>query len=296
MTKPPNISIVTVCYNHEKYIAETIESVLSQKNVRIEYVVIDDGSTDNSWNIIQRYRKDLSYMERLDGYRKLPTTAINYGFSKTSGDILGWLNSKNILLPKSLYTLNQIFAQFEEVRWLTGLATTINQEGGIVNVRPFYKNIYDFLIGHWSVIQQESTFWRRSLWEQAGPLKELDGWSFDQGLWASFLRHTELYHAQTIFGAYRAIPQAISIQKKDIYLSVTQTIIQALRKDMGKQKKMMMRLYRICHTVKCFLRNVPDTLYIRIPLLNRFHHKTVTYDTMQQTWRIRKKNPFRLFY
>lgn len=289
----PKISIVTVCYNHESFIAQTIESILSQGYPNLEYIVIDDGSTDSSWEIIQRYKNQLFHIERLEGNRPLPTQAINYGFSLSSGEILGWMNSKNILLPKSLFCLAEIFQQFQEIDWLTGLATTINRDGLIVRVSPTHKSIYDFLINRWSVIQQESTFWKRSLWEKSGPLNTEAGWAFDQSLWSSFFQQASLYHTHTALGAYRAIPEAVSRQKRSEYLACVDSVIHQLHQDVTPQYIRESQIYKICYILRPLLRSIPSSIYNQIPILKKFSYTTIEYQSMEQAWVLKRINPFR---
>ncbi len=294
MNSHPKISIITPCYNHEKYIAETIESVLSQGYPNLEYIVIDDGSTDKSWEIIQKYKDKLFYVERLEGYRDTPIHAINYGFSKSSGEILGWINSKNILLFNSLFTIAEIFNQFEEIEWLTGIATAINDKSQIVKVVPYKKNIYDYLIGKWQVIQQESTFWKKSLWERIG--SELEGrrkWSFDTGLWVKFFRETELYHANTIFGAYRWIPGAQSIRQKDVFEEHTLKALEELKGTASERQIGLAGYYRMLYLLRHGLKNIPDSMYRKMFFLNKFYYSTVDYKLEDQGWHINKINPFK---
>lgn len=59
--KTPKISIITVCYNSEKYLEETIQSVLRQNYQNVEYIIIDGGSTDNTVSIIDKYRQYITY-------------------------------------------------------------------------------------------------------------------------------------------------------------------------------------------------------------------------------------------
>ena len=61
----PQISIITISYNSAKTIEETIQSVLSQNYSQLEYLIIDGGSKDDTMNIVNKYRNQLSYVVSL---------------------------------------------------------------------------------------------------------------------------------------------------------------------------------------------------------------------------------------
>jgi len=291
--KYPSICLVTACHNHEKYIEETINSVLCQGYPNLQYVVINDGSTDKSGQIIKKYRKYLYYYEDWPGYRKTVVPALNKAFSKTNGEIMGWLNSKNTLLPKSLFTIAEIFNQFKHVEWLTGIATTIDDEGKIVNAHLRMKSIYDYLIGDWQVIQQESTFWRRSLWERTGGhLKEQ--WAFDSELWSRFFLETEHYHVNTVLGTYRRIPQAQSIKNKDEFRKITEKALKKMRSKVSKKQFLKAKLYGLVKRYFWFIPGIiPNKIYSKLPCFSGFSYKIIFYSFDDNKWKIKKQNPFR---
>src|SRR5471032_696184 len=96
----PSISIVTPSYNQGQYLDETIRSVLDQKYPNLQYIIIDGGSTDNSVEVIKKYEKHLSYW--VSEKDKGQTDALNKGVAKCTGEIFGYINSDDLLLPKSL--------------------------------------------------------------------------------------------------------------------------------------------------------------------------------------------------
>ncbi len=295
MSALPKITIVTPCFNRERYIRETIESVLAQDYPNLEYIVIDDGSTDKSWDIIQEYREKLTYCEQLPGYRKSPIHAINYGFSKGTGEIYGWLNDKNILLPKSLSTVGAIFRAHRDIHWLTGLATTINEEGMVVNVRSFRKNKYDFAIGKWQIIQQESTFVRSIAWKKVGGLQDEDTWAFDIGLWVELFRAGfELYHVPSIVGAYRKIAEGQSVLRRAEFMSYATRAVKRLKKRTSLSFRAETFSYRFLYATRWIWRFIPDRAFEYLPFVSRFSHRFVVYDTENNHWARANKNPFRL--
>lgn len=298
--KYPRISLITQCYNREDVVAETIESVLSQNYPNLEYIVIDDGSTDKSWEIIQKYRDKLAYIERIESGRDSPTPTINYAFSKATGDILGWISSKNTLLPKSLFTIGQVFSDLPEVEWVTGIGSILDGDGKIISVIPVRKDLYEHMVGTQSNIQAESTFWRRSLWEKTGGKFNENVVSFDVDLWCrKFFLTTKLYHLNTLIGAYRKSPTAISTTKRAISLQQIDDAQVVLRQRASRKEIMYAEIFRIVRYLRPILRNIPDRVYAHIPILNTFCHQAIKFHKMEGgrgVLKIYTRNPFRTIF
>ncbi len=96
----PKISIVTPSYNQARFLEETIRSVLLQGYPNLEYVIIDDGSTDQSVAVIRKYEPWLAYWASQENRGQ--SHAINQGFARATGDILGWVNSDDFYMPGAL--------------------------------------------------------------------------------------------------------------------------------------------------------------------------------------------------
>lgn len=209
MTPASKISIVTPAYNSAATIERTMQSVLNQNYPNLEYIVIDGGSSDNTSDIIQRYADQLHYWvsEPDSGMYE----ALEKGFAQASGAIYGWLNSDDMHNADTLEKVNQIFNDLPQVDWITTLFPLLrNPDGKIVDTitipaydkRAFFRGEYSavspFILEE---IQQESTFWRRSLWEKAGSHMDkslkLAG---DFELWARFYQHTDLIGVRVPIG------------------------------------------------------------------------------------------------
>ncbi len=96
----PKISLVTPSYNQAAYLEQTIRSVLDQGYPNLEYVIIDGGSTDGSVEIIKRYERHLKYW--VSEKDKGQTDALNKGITHCTGDVFGYINSDDLLYPRSL--------------------------------------------------------------------------------------------------------------------------------------------------------------------------------------------------
>lgn len=213
----PTISLVTPNHNGAAFLRRAVESVLSQGYPALEYVVIDAASTDGSRAILEEYREALTALiiEPDEGHAE----ALNKGFARTTGEIMGWLNSDDVLLPGALHRLARAFAACPDAQWITGRATSCDAAGRLLAMEP--AKIWtrsSFLSVRQGYIQQESTFWRRSLWEQAGA--KLDtGYRLatDYELWARFFRHAPPFTLDAPLGCFRLRDGQRSVTQKSAY-------------------------------------------------------------------------------
>lgn len=217
----PTFSIVTPSFNQAAYLERAIESVLTQEgDFAIEHVVKDGGSTDGSVEILERMKRavDLGalpmrcrsvsfrYTSGPDGGQY---AAINAGFAETGGGIMAWLNSDDMYLPGALATVATVFGQFPEVSWITSNQAKVNGRGMIVEldmVGPFPRDMVRrglFNGRDGKFIQQESTFWRRDLWDKVGGLDARMRYAADFDLWQRFAAEADLVHVDTLLGAFR---------------------------------------------------------------------------------------------
>jgi len=247
------ISIVTPSYNQAKFLEETIQSILGQGYQNLEYVVIDGGSRDDSVDIIRRYADRLTYWtSEPDGGQY---DAINKGFAHTTGEIMGWLNSDDKYTPWSFSIVSEIFATFPEVEWITTVQPLRwNGRGQVTNVdfiggfsRPSFFKGGNFP-GEGSYgrrwIQQESTFWRRSLWERAGARVESTlKLAADFELWARFYQHANLYGVLAPLGGFRIHGNQKSVSHASQYMAEAEGV---LRRYGG----------RSCNALEAFMRGL----------------------------------------
>lgn len=198
----PKISIVTVNYNKSKYLERTILSVLNQNYPNLEYIIIDGGSTDNSVEIIKKYADRLTYWvsEPDNGMYD----ALKKGFAHTTGDILAWINSDDMYHRNAFYVVAELFTSMDHVDWLVGATSHWDENDRCVYVKESpYLNRVKFLMGDWKYVQQESTFWRRSLYEKVGGIDTDYKLAGDFGLWMKFSRYAKMYVVNAPLGGFR---------------------------------------------------------------------------------------------
>jgi len=214
----PRISVVTPSFNQDEFLEATLRSVITQGYPELEYVVIDGGSTDDSVSIIERYEADLAYWvsEPDQGHAH----ALNKGFAQTTGEIMCWVNSSDLYYPWTFEIVAEVFAAFPQVEWITGAISMVDVCGRPkVVASASGVNVFDVLAGdyRWR-IQQESVFWRRSLWERAGGrLDQALTCAADLDLWLRFFRLVPLYRVGTLLGGFRVHDDCLGDAGDDLY-------------------------------------------------------------------------------
>jgi GT2 family glycosyltransferase len=162
---PPRISIVTPSFRQAAFIERTLASVMEQGYPNLEYYVQDGGSDDGTCAILERYA------DRLAGWQSRPdrgqSQAINRGFAKTSGEIMAWLNSDDVLLPGALAYVADYFARNPSVDVIYGHRAIIDEKDR--QVGRWILPAHDDRVLSWAdYVPQESLFWRRAIWDKAG--------------------------------------------------------------------------------------------------------------------------------
>jgi glycosyltransferase involved in cell wall biosynthesis len=203
-------SIITPTYNCEKYLPETIESIISQKGkFDVELIFVDNLSSDNTRGIIEHFMKNVNdklYPIRCDSVIiKLIAEkdegmydAINKGFHEATGDIYAWANSDDVYFPGAFDIVANVFNRYQQIQWLKGITSYIDEDSKLTRFgncylydRNWIKNgIYGRKL---YFIQQSSTFWRPGLWKKVGGLDSNLKLAGDFGLWIRFAQHTPLY-------------------------------------------------------------------------------------------------------
>ncbi len=222
--KLPKISIVTPSYNQGEYLEECIDSVLSQGYPNLEYIIMDGGSSDNSVDIIKKYEKYLVYWQsQPDGGQY---AAVEDGFKRSSGEIMGWLNSDDFMYPFSFRYIASAFLSDDNIEWISGAPSMVNNEGReMVRLTLRTWSREQFLRKDYKFIPQENTFWKRSLWEKAGSRLSDYNLAGDLEIWVRFFRYARLYSIPVIFSAFRKQSDQKSTKYIDDYMAEAESII-----------------------------------------------------------------------
>jgi glycosyltransferase involved in cell wall biosynthesis len=211
------VSVVIPCLNGAPHLRECLQSLVSQPRECTEIIIVDGGSSDESLSIAGDFSGQIDHMRssKDDGQYD----AINKGFALSSGEIMGWLNADDLYLPWTIKTVVEIFSQCPEIQWLTSrFPTHASDKNGwpvstyFIKDGPSRKDILGGLMtpGHrrcLGVLQQESTFWRRDLWDRAGSKLDTSySLAADAELWLRFAKHADLCVAPVPLACFRIRP------------------------------------------------------------------------------------------
>jgi hypothetical protein len=232
----PRISLVTPSLNQARFLEETLRSISGQGYPNLEHLVIDGGSTDGSVEILKRHERWLSswVSERDQGQYD----ALNKGFARSTGTIMGWLNADDLHFPWTLDTVARIFTDCPEVEWLTTTSLIEYEESGriVANTSRGYARSWFYrgrhLAGqpdHCGFVLQEGTFWRRTLWEKAGGrLDSRLAYAGDFDLWARFFEHADLVTTSCPLAGFRRHPGQ-KTQRLDAYVKEAEQVLARYR-------------------------------------------------------------------
>jgi glycosyltransferase involved in cell wall biosynthesis len=206
----------------EKYIEQTIQSIILQDYPNLEYIIVDGGSSDHTMDIINKYKNKISIIinEPDNGMYD----AVNKGIKLSTGDIIAWLNADDIYFPWTLSTVAKAFSENIEINWIRGIPAFLDEFGYLSNM---YNNISAapqniikngwFRPGIYGCLQQENIFWKRSLWEKANGLNLDYTLAADFELWTRFAEYSELVSVGLPLAAFRKRSQSISILQSRKY-------------------------------------------------------------------------------
>lgn len=260
---------MTPAFNSEKYIAETIESVISQKGeFEVEYIFMDNCSVDKTTEIVRNYQRMLEegcYRLGCNGVsirlisRKDDGMydAINKGFEMATGDIFAWINTDDIYLPGAFDIVAKVFQKYPEIEWLKGITSYINESSTIYQTgkcflynRPWIeKGVYG---REAYFIQQDSVFWRSVLWKSVGEIDVNLKLAGDYYLWKQFAKKTSLFTVKAYLSCFRKVKGQQS-QHFEAYMRECEKINSSVGYGVKKIKKFFAYENRIPFSLRPFI-------------------------------------------
>ena len=182
---PPRISIITPSYNQGQYLEETILSVINQQYPDVEHIIIDGGSNDSTKQVIEKYRSHLSYVVSEPDMGQ--SDAVNKGFAKATGEIIGWINSDDYYAQGALTTVSNAFAD-SSTQVVAGYSILFEEGGKELKASPTINSKHDLeYYLRFPNINQPSTFFRRDVIASVMPLNIHLHYLMDRELWLKYL-------------------------------------------------------------------------------------------------------------
>jgi len=209
----PKISIVTPSYNQGQFLEETIRSVLLQNYPNLEYIIMDGGSTDNSVAIIKKYEPWLTYwVSEKDGGQ---ADAIYNGFKRSTGTIIGWLNSDDLFMPGALSSFAEYFVKHPNANLVISGCVLIDQDTNMI-LKP--NGLPHFNLGtHVSFrklfwlgcdFHQPATLWKRNVFFEVGGFDTSLKFSFDYDMYLRISKISPTHRLKNIVAAFRLHPES----------------------------------------------------------------------------------------
>jgi len=197
----PLVSIVTPSFNQARYLEATIQSVLSQNYPRLEYIILDGGSTDGSVDIIKKYEGKISWW--VSEKDKGQTDALNKGFAHAKGDMLAWLNSDDTYQANAIWAAVKLMQPNPEIGLLYGDANYINEDGRVIGKFPAAQTDLQRLRQGYVHIPQQAAFFRGKLWREVGPLDPSFYFAMDYDLWVRLATRSQVKYIPQTWANFR---------------------------------------------------------------------------------------------
>ncbi len=225
MKSHPKISIVTISFNQAEFLERAILSVLEQDYPNIEYILVDPGSTDGSRDIIKKYRDRIAHV--ILEPDKGPADGLNKGFAKASGEIYGFLNSDDMLLPGAISEAMKCLTRKPNVDVVSGHCLVMDRYDKILR-KGYSTNVSrnGYAYGVTTLIQP-STFFRQKAFHDVGGFNSENRSNWDGELFIDMvLGGVNFAKVQALWSVFRLHNQSITSTKKieEIYNKDTERL------------------------------------------------------------------------
>lgn len=220
MTSSPKVSVIIPLYNREKYIEETVQSVLSQTYKNFELIIVDDGSIDQSRKVLEPFLNEIMMLEHPGRVNKGQSAAINLGIKKSSGEYIAILDSDDIFAPHKLEKQVEFLEKNKNIGLVYGNGYVIDESGS--KLYKFYSNSHfednetsKILINCYFALPTNALF-RRTVFDAAGWFDEdlRSGQDHDMAIRISEI--AKLAYIDDCLFFYRKHNESISIKNADL--------------------------------------------------------------------------------
>ena len=243
--KIPKVSVLMPNYNCEKYLSESIESILNQTFTDFEFIIIDDCSTDWSWDIIQNYaKKDKRIVAlRNDENLKICKT-LNKGLEIARWEYIARMDSDDIAMDTWLENIYKKISQNSKIGICWGNILLINSNGKIVKEKKFPETDKDAKNAIWlrNPFSHPSVIFRKSCYEEFGWYDDNFLYAEDLELWIRYGQKYEFYNIQKNLIKYRIFWGNTTLQKQKQMIKNT-LLARGKAKKLGYKMNLKARFY-----------------------------------------------------
>lgn len=282
----PKVSVVIPAYNAAQYICETIDSVLSQTYKDYEIIVVDDGSTDNTKEILQPHMGKIRYMYKENGG---PASARNVGIKNAQGEYIAFLDSDDLWLPEKLEKQVRYFEEYPEVGLVFTDCIRFNEKGseerhnlkkGLISDDMFVNIWWENLIPNLTVMVRKSCFEKVGVFDESKQIVSVE----DREMWLRIAREYRVGYLEEALAKYRIRQNGLMRSNIDRSRTAGRIIIDKYWKYVerrGYSRKLLHRRlyefyfdYGFCHF---YVGNLQDA---RKPLLRALKYNPMSFETI----------------
>ncbi len=244
----PRVCIVTPVFNGSAFIDQTLHSLISQAGMfRLRIHVQDGGSTDGTVDKIRKWKERVERSDFPSVCQEIRFTwdsaldggmydALNHGFTAVDvqdADILGWLNSDDVLAPGAVQFACERMSQWPEVSWIVSRPCESNAAGvmrkihapQVYNQKLLHAGLHD--CRHLAFVMQEGSFWRGWLWKQSGGLRSDLRLAGDYDLWRRFAALAVPHSCEQVLALHRRHSTQLSAQADKYFLEIDREVFSA---------------------------------------------------------------------
>jgi glycosyltransferase involved in cell wall biosynthesis len=217
----PTVGIVTPSYNMARFLEATIASVLSQTYPKIDYVVMDGGSTDGTLDILRKYEGRLRYQSAPD---RGQADAVNRGFAATTGQIFTFLNADDIYFPNAVESAVRYLTANPQPGVVYGDAQYIDEEGNTIAPYPTRDFDRDALIRNCFICQPAAFMWR-NVYQDVGGMNIKLHFALDYDLWIRISKRYPFVRVGETLAASRLHPSNKTLgQRRQIHREIIRVV------------------------------------------------------------------------
>lgn len=254
MFEKPLVTIVTPSFNQGQFIERTILSVLNQTYDKIQYILVDGASDDNSVEVINKYsdKIDIVIIEKDGGQSE----AINKGFRLADGELVGWLNSDDLLYPDCVEKIVELYLKNKNGSiFYCSKFDYIDSNDNLIkigNVNILSRNI---LLNHNYNLVQPGSFYKNELLKKVDFLNEDIFYCMDLDLWLRLLEHGLIYqYSNKSLSAFRVWQGTKTSNGGELFLKNISEVLKKNGGSMYSKNNLRIRYYSFKLILKRFLK------------------------------------------